>query len=203
MPGACPPPCRRRYPARAHRAVSVVVLGTLVKPLLEGVAGGGIIAGAAAKGMDAAEKILVGRVLREVETHARPHLGPAGTVGLATTVRLAHCAACLVVLDAHAQREAAEAAMARATPPDSFTTPARLRLHQRLADPGTGPDETDAALTAALDAAARRRARRQDDGCRGTRARRGRRLGRPPRHALRTVYQPGLDLTDGVGCVSR
>ncbi len=107
-------------------------------PLLEDIVGGGL-AGVAAKGVDAAEKILAARVPKQVEAHARPSLGPpSAKVGLASVLRLAHLAACLVVLDARARREAAEAHMARATPPGRFSGPARRLLPQRLADPGVG-----------------------------------------------------------------
>ena len=44
------------------------MLGNLLKPLLEGMVGGSI-AGAADKGVDAAEKLLTEHVLKQVETH--------------------------------------------------------------------------------------------------------------------------------------
>ena len=47
-----------------------MMLGTLLKPLLEGMVGGGI-AGATAKGMDAAEKLLAEHVLKQVEAERK------------------------------------------------------------------------------------------------------------------------------------
>lgn len=129
------------------------MLGDLAKQLLSGLVGGGL-GSLAGKGVDLAEKVLVERVLKEVEQHARPYLGPGDKVSLAGTLRLAHLAACIVVLEARARRDDAEAAMQRGWLPDGFVNEARVRLHRRLAQPGEFPGETDAALIAALDESA-------------------------------------------------
>jgi len=123
------------------------MLGKLIGGLIGGAPGSAIGAG-----LDMAEKRLTESVLNQVETHARPHLGPEAKLDLGTTLRLAHLAACLVVLEALATREAADAAMQRGRPPDTFVGRARLRLHARLASAGT-PDLAEAAeLRVALDA---------------------------------------------------